>query len=542
MSTYRVWGWGASDGEAPRAADVREFARGLESVLGFPGQPPEEPASLRALAEPRVALQPSLAALGSAEPADRARHGLGRSYRDVVRGLRGAPDHVPDLVVRPGGEGDVAAVLDWASAAGVAVVPFGGGSSVVGGVEPIVGECFRGTVSLDLQRLAGVAEVDPVSRAARLRAGTFGPDVERGLAGTGLTLRFFPQSFERSTVGGWIATRAAGHYAARLQHIDDVVESVRAVTPSGMWESRRLPASGAGPSPDRLLLGSEGTLGIVTEAWLRLQSRPVHRARVSLAAPDLAVGAEALRVLVQDGLAPATCRLLDGRESVLTGTLSTGEAVLVLGAESSTAPVEPELGAAVAACADLGLRPLQSMEATAAARTWRSAFLRGPYLRELLVLSGVLVETVETAVTWDRLAALVETVTAATEAALAEVCGGGTVTCRITHAYPDGAAPYFTVLAPARRGSELSQWADVEAAAKEALHAAGGTITHHHAVGRDHRRWYDRQRPDPYAIALGAAKAALDPAGILNPGVLVDPGPHRTGRRGPTPEEGERSP
>src|SRR5215207_8639960 len=354
MSTYRVWGWGASDGEAPRAADLLEFARGLESVLGFPGQPPEEPGLLRALAEPRVALPSSLAGLGRAEPVDRARHGLGRSYRDVVRGLRGAPDHVPDLVVRPAGESDVAAVLDWASAAGVAVVPFGGGSSVVGGVEPIVGEDFRGTVSLDLQRLAGVLEVDPVSRAARLGAGTIGPDVERGLEGTGLTLRFFPQSFERSTVGGWIATRAAGHYAARLQHIDDVVESVRAVTPSGMWESRRLP-------------GSDGTLGIVTEAWLRLQSRPVHRARVSLAAPDLAVGAEALRVLVQDGLAPATCRLLDGRESVLTGTLSTGEAVLVLGAESSTAPVEPELGAAVAACADLGLRALLPEESTAAA-------------------------------------------------------------------------------------------------------------------------------------------------------------------------------
>src|SRR5918993_3105740 len=154
MSTYRVWGWGASDGEAPRAADVRELARGLESVLGFPGQPPGEPASLRALAEPRVALQPSLAALGSADPVDRARHGLGRSYRDVVRGLRGAPDHVPDLVVRPGGEGDVAALLDWASGADVAVLPFGGGSSVVGGVEPIVGDRFRGTVSLDLQRLA----------------------------------------------------------------------------------------------------------------------------------------------------------------------------------------------------------------------------------------------------------------------------------------------------------------------------------------------------------------------------------------------------
>ena len=520
MSTYRIWGWGASDSEAPHAADVRAFARGLEPVLGFAARSPEEPAPLRPLPPPRIGLPSSLAALGSADPIDRARHGLGRSYRDVVRGLRGLPEHVPDLVVRPGVEGDVATVLDWASAAGVAVVPFGGGSSVVGGVEPAVGDDFRGTVSLDLQRLAGVVEVDPVGRAARIRAGTMGPDVEAGLDGTGLTLRFFPQSFQRSTVGGWIATRAAGHYAAQLQHIDDLVESVRAVTPSGLWESRRLPGSGAGPSPDRLLLGSEGVLGIVTEAWLRLQQRPVHRARATLAAPDFTVGAHALRVLLQHGLAPATCRLLDAREATVTGTLPTGEAVLVLGAESATAPVDPPLQAAVAACADLGLRALPRPER--AAQTWRSAFLRGPYLRELLVLSGVLVETFETAVTWDRLAALLDAVTTATQEALDDVCGGGTVTCRITHAYPDGAAPYFTVLAPARRGSEISQWADIEAAAKDALHAAGGSITHHHAVGRDHRRWYDRQRPDPFAAALRAAKTALDPAGILNPGVLLD--------------------
>ncbi|MFL6127677.1 MAG: FAD-binding oxidoreductase [Mycobacteriales bacterium] len=522
MSTYRVWGWGTSDSDAPRAADVLAFARGLESLLGFAGQAPEEPAALRPLPESRIVLPSSLAALGSAEPIDRARHGLGRSYRDVIRGVRGAPEHLPDLVVRPGVEGDVAAVLDWAAEKAVAVVPFGGGSSVVGGVEPAVGEDFRGTISLDLRRLAGVVEVDPTAQAARLLAGTTGPDVEAGLDGTGLTLRFFPQSFERSTVGGWIATRAAGHYAARLQHIDDLVEAVRAVTPSGVWESRRLPGSGAGPSPDRLLLGSEGALGVVTEAWLRLQRRPAYRARAMLAAPDLVVGAHALRMLVQQGLAPATCRLLDAREAALTGTLSTGEAALVLGAESATAPVDSALQAAVAACADLGLRPLPRHESAAAGDSWRSAFLRAPYLRELFVLSGVLVETFETAVTWERLTALVDAVTAATRTALGEVCGGGTVTCRITHAYPDGAAPYFTVLAPARRGGELSQWADIEAAAKETLHAAGGSITHHHAVGRDHRRWYDRQRPEPFALALAAAKDALDPAGILNPGVLLD--------------------
>jgi alkyldihydroxyacetonephosphate synthase len=276
-----------------------------------------------------------------------------------------------------------------------------------------------------------------------------------------------------------------------------------------------------------LLLGSEGILGVVTEAWLRLQARPVHRARATLAAPDLLTGAEALRTLVQGGLAPATCRLVDAHESALTGTLATGEAALVLGAESATGPVQAELAAAVAAATDLGLRALPAETAATAGDTWRSAFLRAPYLRESLVLCGVLVETFETAVTWPQLGPLIDAVGVATRAALRAVCGGGTVTCRITHAYPDGAAPYFTVLAPARRGSELAQWAEIEAAAKDALLAAGGTVTHHHAVGRDHRRWYDRQRPEPFALALAAAKAAADPAGILNPGVLLQPRPAR---------------
>ncbi len=521
METYQVWGWGASGADAPKPADLAALSPALAGQLGFPGQPPERPAPLRPLPDPRVSLPATLADLGSDDPVDRARHGLGRSYRDLIQGIRGGPEHAPDLVVRPDTEAAVTAVLDWAAGAGVAVLPFGGGTSVVGGVRPDVDAGYRGTVSLDLGRLAGVREVDEVARAARIGAGTLGPDVERGLDGTGLTLRFFPQSYQRSTVGGWLATRAAGHYAAALQHVDDLVEAVRAVTPAGLWASRRLPGSGAGPSPDRLLLGSEGTLGVITEAWLRLQRRPAFRARATLAAPDLRTGARALRAIVQDGPAPATCRLVDATESALTGTLSTGEAALVLGAESATAPVADELAAAVASAVDLGLRALPT--GNPAGDSWRSAFLRAPYLRECLVLCGVLVETFETAVPWSALDELVDTVTAATGAALRAVCGGGTVSCRITHAYPDGAAPYFTVLAPARRGSELAQWAEIEAAAKDAVLAAGGTITHHHAVGRDHRRWYDRQRPEPFAAALAGAKAALDPAGILNPGVLLDP-------------------
>jgi alkyldihydroxyacetonephosphate synthase len=227
-----------------------------------------------------------------------------------------------------------------------------------------------------------------------------------------------------------------------------------------------------------------------------------------------------VRTLVQSGLRPATCRLIDPAESTLTGTLSTGEAALVLGFESLATPLDLETAAALELCQDAGLRVVEAGSRGSSGDAWRSAFVRAPYLREQLVLLGVLVETFETAVTWDRLAGLVSQVTASVTDALVTVCGGGRVTCRLTHVYPDGAAPYFTVFAPGRRGAEVAQWDEVKAAAGEALLAAGGTITHHHAVGRDHRPWYDRQRPDPFARALAAAKRELDPIGILNPGVL----------------------
>jgi alkyldihydroxyacetonephosphate synthase len=520
--SYRAWGWGDLP---PDGATLEAVAAGIEPLLGFAPQPPEDPAPLAPLPPGRLSgrLPSPLRAFASADPVDRARHGLGRSYRDLVRGIRGTVDAAPDLVLRPGDEQDVADILDWATSAGVAVVPFGGGTSVVGGVEPAGLDAWPGVVSLDVGRISGVAEVDPASRAARVLAGTSGPALEDALRPHRQTARFFPQSFERSTVGGWIATRAAGHFSTRLTHIDDLVESVRAVTPSGVWESRRLPGSGAGPSPDRLLLGSEGTLGVITSCWLRTQPRPAVRWSGTYAAKDFAHACEALRLLLHAGLLPATARAVDPDEARVTGTLATGEAALVLGFESVEAPIDEDARTAETLLADAGLRCLESghRRPGGAGDTWRSTFVQAPYLRESLVLLGVLVETFETAVTWDRLPAFVADVRERTRAAAVAVAGAARVTCRITHVYPDGAAPYFTVFAPARRGSELAQWDEIKASAADAIMAAGGTITHHHAVGRDHRRWYDAQRPGPFAAALGAAKRAVDPAGMLNPGVLL---------------------
>src|SRR3954469_25047234 len=410
MSTYPVWGWSPNPSDEPQRGDLEALAPVVAEHLGLPVQFPESPAPLPQLRADSVRsrLPASLADLASADDLGRARPALGRSYRDIVRGIRGELSHVPDVVVRPRDEADVVAVLDWCSDARVAVVPYAGGTSVVGGVEPVVGADYTGVLSLDLALLAGVQEVDPVSRAARVSAGTPGPRLEEELRAQGVTARFFPQSFERSTVGGWVATRAAGHFSTRLTHIDDLVQSVRAITPRRLWGSRRLPGSGAGPSPDRALLGSEGTLGVVTETWLRVQPRPSHRWAATMAASSFEAALPAVRALLHDGLLPAGCRLIDAAEAATTGTLATGEAALVLGFESiGGAPVEPDAERALALCADHGLRTVEAGVRGGSGEAWRSSFVRAPYLREQLVLLGMIVETFETAVTWDRLDTLV---------------------------------------------------------------------------------------------------------------------------------------
>ncbi|HWI73745.1 MAG TPA: FAD-binding oxidoreductase, partial [Baekduia sp.] len=428
-------------------------------------------------------------------------------------------DHPPDAVVFARDEDDIEATLAWAAGEDVAVIPFGGGTSVVGGVEPKVPDDRLGVVSLDLSHLDRVVEVDPVSRAARIQGGVAGPSLEAQLAEHGLTMRFFPQSFELSTLGGWIATRAGGHFATVWTHVDDLVESVRAITPSGAWESRRLPGSGAGPSPDRLLLGSEGILGVITEAWVRVQPKPAHRASRAVRFKDFILASEAVRELAQSGLNPANCRLVDALEAQQTGAGDGTHAVLVLGFESTDHDVEDALRRGLAIAKAHGGEHDDAASGGGAVSTWRDAFIAMPYLRDALLQLGVLSDTFETAITWDRWPAFHASVTAATRAALGEPCR---VTCRLTHVYPDGPAPYFTVLAPARRGGEVAQWEAMKRAASDAILAAGGTITHHHAVGRDHRAWYDEQRPDLFAAALRAAKGAVDPGGVLNPGVLVD--------------------
>ncbi|MGX1127990.1 alkyldihydroxyacetonephosphate synthase [Streptomyces glaucescens] len=518
--TRSWWGWGNVE-DAVRGTELADLLSRVRAVI--PGEltdhrPPDTKAL--GLPAPRVRPPASLAALCSADPADRAAHAHGKAFRDVVRNLQGRLRHVPDLVARPRDERDVVDLLDWCTREGIAVIPYGGGTSVVGGVEPRF-DTHPAAVTLDLGRLDRVLEIDRTSRAARIQAGVLGPHLEDQLRPEGLTLRHFPQSFEFSTLGGWLATRAGGHYATLATHIDDLVESLRVVTPGGISASRRLPGSGAGPSPDRLFLGSEGALGIITEAWMRLQERPRWRAGASVRFTDFGAAVEATRAIAQSGLNPANCRLLDATEALVNAGVSVGGGLLVLAFESADHPVDGSLERAVELCRDHGGTPARAGDGQRPGETWRSSFLRMPYQRDALARHAVIAETFETACTWDGFEALHRAVGEAARQALREVAGPGLLTCRFTHVYPDGPAPYFGVYAPGRWGSLVAQWDDIKAAVSEAIATHGGTITHHHAVGRDHRPWYDRQRPAPFAAALTAAKRALDPEGILNPGVLL---------------------
>jgi alkyldihydroxyacetonephosphate synthase len=530
----RFWGWGYDD-EGPTREQQERLGATLAKRFGIDGLVIVPPPTIDelALAVPRVKPPDALAAICSVDPVHRAGHTYGKSFRDVVRALQRDFSNPPDVVAFPRDERDVIALLDWCAGARVAAIPYGGGSSVVGGVEAAVGDGYAGAMSIDLGRLDAVLDVDRTSRAARIQAGVYGPALEDQLRPHGLTLRHYPQSFELSTLGGWIATRSGGHYATLYTHIDDFVESLRVVTPRGVVETRRLPGSGAGPSPDRWFIGSEGTLGIITEAWMRLQDRPTFRAAATARFEHFDDGVAAARALAQSGLFPANCRLLDSTEAMVTGADDGTAHVLLMAFESADHPLDAWITRAVECARDHGgrvdadavtIRDGTEGERAGAAGAWRNAFVRAPYTRDALVGLGLISETFETATTWDVFPDLHESVLAATTDAMRSVgAWPGIVTCRFTHVYPDGPAPYFTVMAPGRAGAVLEQWATIKEAASDALLSHGATITHHHAVGRDHRWWYDRQRPELFADALRAAKRSLDPNGILNPGVLVDP-------------------
>jgi alkyldihydroxyacetonephosphate synthase len=533
MARRSFWGWGLETDE-PTPEQQADAARRLSARYGVTLEPTPPPKVEELELRPsRVTPPAALARICSSDPYERAAHTYGKSYRDIIRAVNRDFSNPPDVVARPRSEQEVVALLEWCSSAGYDAIPYGGGSSVVGGVEPPAGS--EGSVSIDLAGLDRVLEVDATSRAARIQAGVLGPALEDQLRPHGFTLRHFPQSFEWSSLGGWLATRSGGHYATNHTHIDDFVESMRVVTPSGIWESRRLPGSGAGPSPDRLILGSEGILGIITEAWMRVQARPVFRASAGVTFDTFAAGSEGARAVVQAKLWPANLRLLDPGEAETAAGLDGKRALLIIAFESAEVPQESNIRAAVRLAREAGgtvddgdIRIEDGSKEEGAGRqgavgAWRNSFIRAPYQRNSTIGLGLVGDTFETSITWDRWPDFDAAIREKVGEALRRVCGAGTLTCRFTHVYTDGPAPYYTFGGLGLRGGELEMWAELKQVASDAVMAGGGTITHHHAVGRDHRPWYDTQRPEPFAAALRAAKAAVDPRGILNRSVLIDP-------------------
>ena len=534
------WGWG-DPARTPHLSP--EALSSLRELLGAPERRAEPvPLGEVRIGESRLSKRARAGlegAVGSQQLRDdresRILHAAGKGYPDLIRMRSGAAENAPDAVVYPGSEDEVVSVLGVCAAEGVAVVPFGGGTSVVGGVEPIR-DGFEALVSLDLGRMAQLSRVDRRSLLAELGPGLRGPQVEEALGRSGLTLGHFPQSFEYATVGGWVATRSAGQASTGYGKIEEMVVGLRSVSPAGPVELKALPASAAGPDLRELLVGSEGVLGVITSATLRVRPVPDQRRYEGWIFKSFPEGAEAFRQLEQEGAAPEVARLSDEVETLVALQLAAGNSVgqragrayvkargyeggclAILGFEGDASGIARRRAHAArimrsAGGLGLGTRP---------GRAWERGRFDAPYLRDALLDNCIMVETLETAGTWSGLMDLYAAVGQAIRKALEERGTPALVMCHVSHLYPSGASLYFSFFAAQEQDTALEQWRAAKSAATDAIVAAGGTITHHHAVGRDHAAWLPREIGTVGVDLIRAAKQHLDPTGILNPGKLL---------------------
>jgi alkyldihydroxyacetonephosphate synthase len=457
---------------------------------------------------------------------DRLLHAGGKSTLDLLRRKDSGVQEAPDAVLLPGGPGgedDIAAILRYCSQHGIAVVPFGGGTSVVGGLDPIRGE-FDAVVSLDLRRFDQLLAFDAVSGEAEFGAGVTGPRAEQLLAEHRFSLGHFPQSFEFASLGGFAATRSSGQDSAGYGRFDDMIRGLHVVTPAGVLDVGRAPQSAAGPDLRQLLIGSEGVFGIITRVRVRVHPSPDVTRYEAWSFPDFATGTAALRAVTQTGTGPTVIRLSDEAETgvnlatteTIGETQITGGCLAITVFEGTAAHAESRHAETRELIAALGGTSLGE----APARAWEHGRFGAPYLRDSLLAAGALCETLETATDWSNIPALKTAVTDALTTALAESGTPALVLCHISHVYATGASLYFTVVA-GQRGNPIEQWRAAKTAACNAIVATGGTITHHHAVGADHRPWMRNEVGDLGVQVLRAVKSTLDPAGILNPGKLI---------------------
>jgi alkyldihydroxyacetonephosphate synthase len=527
-------GWGDPSRSVTLGEEGRDFLRAeLGEAEAWPSVPIEHVRLPEAAPVPAAVLAAAGDGAVRTDHETRLRHAAGRSYPDLARLRNGALELAPDAVIKPAGAAAVAAVLEACTSERVAVVPFGGGTSVVGGLDASRGDC-RAAISLDLGELREIA-VDRTSLTATLGAGLRGPEAEKRLRERGLTLGHFPQSFEWASVGGFAATRSAGQASSGYGRFDALVASLAIATPIGELRTRATPHTAAGPSLRELALGSEGTLGVITEVTARVRIAPETTRYEAWIAPDFESGCELVRSLAQSDILPDVIRLSDREETRLSLAMA-GDG---LGRRALDAYLRVRRRAdgcivicgwegereAVARRRALAARVLRGDGAAALGRApgeaWRRGRYDGPYLRDALLEAGYMAETLETAHQWSRLTELYSAVGAALKEALRGQGTPGLVLCHVSHAYPDGASLYFTFLARRLPGGELDQWRAAKRAASEAIVEAGGTITHHHAIGRDHAPYMRAEVGDLGLEALRAVKERLDPAGIMNPGKLL---------------------
>jgi alkyldihydroxyacetonephosphate synthase len=538
----RWWGWGDPEHPPGLPAHALDF---LAETVGV-AERPRAPVALEHVRLEPSALSPStLAAMraivGSEhvrdDHAERVLHAAGKGYPDLVRLRAGAPEGAPDAVVLPGDGAQLAQLLALCARESVAVVPFGGGTSVVGGVAPLRGS-HAAAISLDTARLDGVLALDRESRTVTVGGGLRAPALERYLGEQGLTLGHFPQSFEYVSLGGCAATRSAGQASSGYGAIERMVLGLRMATPSGELALPAQPASAAGPSLRQLAIGSEGTLGVISELSLRVRAAPRERIYEGVFFEDFAAGAEALRALAQQGASPDVARLSDERETRMSlalagsgglkgrlGRLYLGArgyregCIAIFGFEGERLQASARRERAMQIVRDGGGLPVGRSPGEA----WLKGRFAAPYLRDELLTHGVMVETLETATQWSNLQRLHGAVTRAIEDALQAGGTPGFAMCHVSHLYETGASLYFTFLARQREGEgeALAQWREAKRAASDAIVQHGGTITHHHAVGRDHAPWMDAEVGERGVGALRALKDELDPVGIMNPGKLL---------------------
>lgn len=556
MSDYvegksRWWGWGDLDQrfDVENRENIMPFMRenlgmsldrdrftdpSLDEIdLPAPRLHEETLASLRDLCGPDNV---------SVDKFQRVSHSMGKSYRDLLRFRQRRIERPVDVVVWPREEREILEIFRIAEENNLAVIPFGGGSSVTGGVEPM-GE-KAGFISLDMARMNRVLKVDATSHTALIQAGALGPELEEQLNEHGFTLGHFPESFDHSSLGGWLATRASGRQSTGYGDIEDMVLALRMVTPRGVVDTRKVPSSAAGPSILQLCVGSEGCMGVITEALMRVRPVPRVLDYRGLLFRDFAAGVSAVREMMQQGLVPTCVRLSDRTETALakafrstTGPrwkrraeeaalrLLTGRgysfddgAFMVLGLEGEQDDVDYLRAGILQLCRRLGGFHL----GTSPGKQWYRSRHETAYFREQLINWGVMVDTLETATTWDNLLHLYGEVYAALKNALEEGGARCMIACHVSHAYPEGASLYYTFFAPmAGEGEEEAQWERAKRAASEAIMEHGGTITHHHGIGYEHAPWMRREVGEISVEALHAVKKVMDPADILNPGKLL---------------------